>query len=269
MNLKRMAGLVTAVAIGSLTLLAAPVTTWAGGTVKGKVAFTGTPPAPKEFLFSKFPNPKFCVKNKNKDATGEKRLLHEVEVGKDGGLKNAVLAVTGIDDKQFQAEFVGKEITAELCEFLPYTGVVVPTQKSFRVVNRDADPADPKSAKGVLHNPHAFEVKGPSSSTIFNVGLAAKGDSLDKRIRLRKVRQGSVLKMICDQHEFMQHWAFPITNPYYAIAGEDGTFTLKDVPAGKYKLAAWHPALNKRKPIVQEIEIKDGAETTADFEFKP
>jgi len=262
-------GVMTAIAIGAIALLAAPLTARAGGEVEGKVTFSGEPPAPKEFLFSKFPNPEFCGKNPNKDAKGEKRLLHEVQVGKDGDLKNTVVAVTGINDEKFQAEFKGEDIIAKLCEFLPYTGVVVPNQSSFRVMNTDADPDDPKSVKGVLHNPHAFEKKGPSSTTIFNIGLPEKDKGLDKPIKLRKAAQGSVFKLICDQHEFMQFWALPITSPYYAVVGEDGKFEIKDVPAGKYKLVAWHPALNKGNPIEQEIEVKDGASASAKFEFKP
>jgi hypothetical protein len=259
----------SAIALGAIAFLTAPMTSWAGGTVEGKVSFAGKAPAAKEFLFSKFPNPKFCPKNENKDAKGEKRLLHEVEVGKDGGLKNAVVAVVGINDEKFQAEFKGQDITAKLCEFLPYTGVVVPVQSSFRVMNTDADPDDPKSVKGVLHNPHSFEVKGTSSTTIFNIALPEKDKGLDKPIRMRKAAEGSVFKLICDQHEFMQFWALPVTSPHYAIVGADGKFEIKDVPPGKYKLVAWHPVLNKGVPIEQEIEVKDGASAAAKFEFKP
>ena len=261
-------GSLMAIAIGAIALLSAPMTSWAGGTVEGKVSFTGKAPAPKEFVFSKFPNPKFCVKNKNKDAKGEKRLLHEVEVGKDGGLKNAVVAVMGINDEKFQADFKGQDITSELCEFLPYTGVVTANQSSFRVMNKDADPDDPKSVKGVLHNPHSFEVKGAASTTIFNIALPEKDKGLDKPIKLRKAADGSVFKLICDQHEFMQFWALPVTSPFYAVVGEDGKFEIKGIPAGKYKVVAWHPAINKGVPIEQEIEVKDGAEAKAKFEFK-
>jgi hypothetical protein len=259
----------SAVAFVAVAFLTAPMASWAGGTVEGKVAFSGKAPAPKEFLFSKFPNPKFCVKNPSKDAKGEKRLLKEVEVGKDGGLKGAVVAIQGITDEKFVAEFKGQDVDAELCEFKPYTTVVVADQKSFRVMNHDADPDDPKSVKGVLHNPHSFEVLGNNSTTIFNIGLPEKDKGLDKPIKLRKVAQGSVFKLICDQHEFMQVWGLPITNPYYAIAGEDGKFEIKDIPAGKYKLVAWHPALNGKKVMEQEIEVKDGAQANAKFEFKP
>ena len=65
----------------------------AGGTIAGKVTFAGKSEQ-KEFLFSKFPNPKFCPQNPHKDLMdGDKRFLKTIEVGKDGGLKNAVVAV--------------------------------------------------------------------------------------------------------------------------------------------------------------------------------
>src|SRR2546422_11728600 len=132
-------GVLMAIAISAIALLAAPLTSWAGGTVEGKVSFSGKPPAPKEFLFEKFPNPRFCVKNPNKDAKGEKRLLHEVQVAKDGGLKNAVVAIEGINEEKFVADFKGQDIQAERCEFHPYTTVVVENQKSFRVANNDEE----------------------------------------------------------------------------------------------------------------------------------
>src|SRR2546425_7063079 len=118
-------GVMTAIAIGAIALLAAPLTARAGGEVEGKVTFSDKPPAPREFPFSKFTNPEFCGKNPNKDAKGEKRLLHEVQVGKDGGLKNAVEAVTGIKHEIVAADFKGGDIIAKLGEVLPYTGVVV------------------------------------------------------------------------------------------------------------------------------------------------
>ena len=320
-------GVVSAIALVVVAFVASPMVSWAGGTVEGKVTFTGKAPAPKEFKpFKEWPNPKFCIKTEakgvlGKDAKGEKPALHEVQVGKDGALKNAVVAIEGINDEKFVADFKGQDIQAERCEFHPYTTVVVENQKSFRVANNDEEavkvefvkkdgdhlffkdvepdekgkfkernlktsechtetgtpcPGDLKpGAKlvvmlGVLHNPHSFKVKGASSATIFNIGLPEKGSKLDKPLKPNSPKPGeSIFRMQCDQHEFMQVWALPVTNPYYAVVGEDGKFEIKDIPPGKYKLVAWHPALNKQKPLEQEIEVKDGAETKAKFEFKP
>ncbi|MEO5956942.1 MAG: hypothetical protein ABIR36_14805, partial [Nitrospiraceae bacterium] len=161
--------------VAAVAFVAAPLTSFAGGTIAGKVTYAGKPEQ-GEFSFAKFPNPKFCVKNPNKALMdGDKRFLKKIEVGKDGGLKGAVVAVVDIEDKAFMDAYAGTEVVAEFCEFLPFTGVVV-NNRPFKVENHDADADDPKSVQGVLHNPHSFVVKGTSSATGFNIALAKKGD---------------------------------------------------------------------------------------------
>ncbi|RMH09557.1 MAG: carboxypeptidase regulatory-like domain-containing protein [Nitrospirae bacterium] len=252
--------------VGS-ALLTLPLLAEAGGTIKGKVTFSGKVPPPKEFEFAKFPNPDFCKQNPNKSADGNIRLLKEVEVGPDKGLKNAIVSVRDIKDKNWMKKFKkepAQKVIAKLCEFLPFTGIVVNKGK-FYVENTDADPNDPKSKEGVLHNPHAFDVLGARSSTLFNIGLAKKGDSLLKPIKMRMARKGSVMRLQCDQHEFMQSWFLPVTNPYYVRVNDDGTFELKDVPAGKHKVMAWHPVAGK---VEKDVEVKDGATVEVNFEIK-
>lgn len=248
-------------------LLAAPMIAQAGGTIKGKVTFSGKVPAPKEFSFKKFPNTEFCKKNTNKSADGNTRLLKEVEVDGSKGLKNAVVAVADIDDKGFTdgaKKSAPQAVTAELCEFKPFTGIAV-SLGQFKVVNEDADPDDPKSKEGVLHNPHSFDQLGAKSSTEFNIGLAKKGDSLEKPVKLKMSKKGSVLRLQCDQHEFMQAWYLPVTNPHYGTTGADGTFEIKDVPAGKHKVKAWHPVAGE---VEADVDVKDGASVEANFEIK-
>ncbi|HXF93816.1 MAG TPA: carboxypeptidase-like regulatory domain-containing protein [Nitrospiraceae bacterium] len=246
--------------------LAVPLTALAGGTITGKVTYNGKSEE-KEFLFSKFPNPKFCPKigteGKKPDlAKGDKRILKTIEVAKDGGLKAAVVAVADIEDKAFMDGYKGTDVVAEFCEFQPYTGVVV-RQKNFHVENHDADPDDPKSVKGVLHNPHSFEVLGSSSTTVFNIGLAEKGSKLDKPVVLRK--KGAIFRLQCDQHEFMQSFFLPVTNPHYAVVNDDGTFELKDVPAGKHKLVAWHPFAGK---VEIDVDVPEGGKAEVKAEIK-
>jgi hypothetical protein len=245
-------------------LVAAPLTSYAGGTVTGKVTFAGKSES-KEFSFAKFPNPKFCPKIPKKELSqGDKRILNSIEVGKDGGLKAAVVAISDIEDKAFMDGYKGTDVVAEFCEFQPYTGVVV-KQKNFHVENHDSDPDDPKSVKGVLHNPHSFEVMGSSSTTIFNIGLAEKGSKLDKPAVLRKDKQGSMMRLQCDQHEFMQSFFLPVSNPHYAVVHDDGSFEIKDVPAGKHKIVAWHPFAGR---VEADVDVPEGGKVEAKLQVK-
>lgn len=247
-------GAIFIIAVVAVAFLAMPLTSYAGGTITGKVTYAGKPEE-KDFSFAKFPNPKFCPKIPKKELSqGDKRILKTIETN-GGGLAGAVVAVADVEDKAWMDGYKGTEVVAEFCEFLPYTGVVV-KMKNFHVENHDSDPDDPKSVKGVLHNPHSFEVAGASSSTIFNIALAEKGSSLDKPAIMRK--KGSMLRLQCDQHEFMQSFFLPVTNPHYAVAGKDGSFEIKDVPAGKHKVMVWHPFVDKGKPAEMEITVTDG-----------
>ena len=254
--------------VAAVAFVAAPLTSFAGGTISGKVTFAGKSEQ-KEFLFSKFPNPKFCPKNPNKSLMdGDKRFLKQVEVAKDGGLKNAVIAVMDIEDKAFMDGYQGTEVVAEFCEFLPFAGVVV-NNKSFKVENHDADPEDPKSLEGVLHNPHSFVVKGTSSATGFNIGLAKKGDKLDKPVVFRGgAEKVGFYRLQCDQHEFMQGFFLPVTSPHFAVAKDDGTFEIKDVPAGKHKVVAWHPFAAKGKRVEFDVDVTDGGTANLKAEIK-
>lgn len=235
-----------------------------GGTLMGKVTLKGAPPAPKTFVLSKFPNSAFCEKT-DSDGKGN-RVVQEVKVGKDNGLKDVVVYIEGIE-KGKPFKFDGTDIKADGCRFLvqggpsTFAGVVV-KKKEIRIENMDADPSDPKAATGVLHNPHSYEVAGASSSTIFNLPLPEKGQTVKKPVVLRK--KESIFKVECDQHNYMQVFFQPVENPYYAIVGEDGTFSIDGVPPGEYEVHAWHPTLGKQEA---KVTVPAKGQAKADFAF--
>jgi hypothetical protein len=241
----------------------APVTN--GGTLSGKIMFKGTPPPPKLFDLDKFPQPKYCGQVDN-DGKGH-RVFHEVNVS-NGMLADVVVYVEDVESgKPFN--FKGTDVKANLCRFLVQGGPselvgVVENKNEIRVLNTDADPSDPKSASGVLHNPHGYEVKGHSSSTLFNKPLPNKGQTLEEKIKLHK--HDSSMLMQCDQHNYMNAYFFPVENPYYAVVGKDGTFSIDGIPPGKYEVKAWHPILGEEE---KEITVAANGKVTTDFEFTP
>ena len=256
--------------LGAITLLGytgaqayeeAPVSD--GATLSGKVTFKGTPPPPKTFELAKFPQPQFCGKVDN-DGQGH-RILREVSV-KDGNLKDVVVFIEGIE-KGKPMKFNGTDVHADNCRFLvqggpsTYVGVVM-KKAEIRIQNMDADPSDPKSVTGVLHNPHGYEVFGASNNTMFNLPLPDKGMTIKKPVILRK--KESVMKLECDQHNYMNAWFYPVENPYYAVVGEDGSFTIDGIPPGTYEVYAWHPILGKQE---QKITFTAGGKGSANFAF--
>ncbi len=47
---------------------------------------------------------------------------------------------------------------------------------------------------------------------------------------------------------------FVAKNPYYALVAEDGTFTIEEIPAGKYTMKAWHGKLKNHPQVDVSIE---------------
>ena len=108
-----------------------------------------------------------------------------------------------------------------------------------------------------------------TSATGFNIGLAKKGDKLEKPVTFRGgAEKEGYYRLQCDQHEFMQSFFLPVSNAHYAVVKEDGTFELKDVPAGKHKVVAWHPFAAKGKKVEFEVDVPEGGKADLKAEIK-
>lgn len=236
----------------------------ASGTIKGKVTYAGEIPPPKTFVFNSFPNAKYCAKHPSTINEGRSRAFHQIEVGEDGGLKGAVISLRDIQDASWQKAYEQTEIVIELCDFIPYTSVVVNSQ-NIHVENHDADPDDPKIKEGVLHTVRAYEVLKPRSLVLFGIGLPTNGSELNKSVTLKMQKQGSIVRLACDQHEWMQSWLLPVQNPYYTTVNQSGIFELINVPAGDHTISAWHPLAGH---IEKTVSVAEGETAEVNFELR-
>ena len=209
-----------------------------GGTVAGRVSFKGEAPKPKQMLISK-----------NKEVCGEgQREIVEVAV-KGGALANAVVVIDGIARGKAWAPQKGL-LDQKGCRFIPPM-LVVPKGGDLDILNSDP----------VLHNIHTYEIIGSARRTLFNFGQPNQGQKLSKPVNLRR---GEWVKVECDAHDFMHAWMYGAASPYVAVTGEDGSFTIGDVPPGKYKIRALHPVLGAREGEVT-VTAKGKAEISFDF----
>ena len=241
----------------------APYLAYGGGIVKGKVTFQGSPPPAEKFVFKSFPNSGFCGKHPDTSDEGRRRVINPVETGKDSGLKNAIVYIQDLRDEQWMDKFESTDVDIRLCDFLPLTAVVV-NGKNVRVVNHDADPDDLKAAKGVAHTVRAYEILKPRSKSMFSVGLPIKGSELNKPVKMKMWKKGSIIRLTCDQHEWMRGFLLPVQNPFYGVVDKDGSFTIDNVPPGSYSIVAWHPNLGK---VAQTIEVSEGGSVEVNFEL--
>lgn len=106
----------------------------------------------------------------------------------------------------------------------------------------------------VKHN-----VFSPSKVKKFNLGTYGAG--VTKEATFDKP---GVVALLCNVHSEMMAFIIVLENPYYAVTGSDGIFTINDVPSGTYTIKAWHERLKAKK---QEITVIDGKTITVDFKL--
>ena len=218
-----------------------------GATVQGKITFTGPVPEPKVFELRRYYDREYCATLS--DGKGH-RLLKEVNVGQDGGLKDVVVVIEGVE-KGKPFTFADAEVEASLCQFLPFV-TVVSDKRRVTVFNRDpvshdiqGYAYDQAGVDIVLHRP-ALHVSGTTDM-----------------VQLVKGRK--VFTMQCGMHPYMQNWGYAIDNPYYAVTGPNGAFTIGDLPVGTYRIKAWHPTLGTQE---REITVKPNEAFSVDFLFE-
>lgn len=69
----------------------------------------------------------------------------------------------------------------------------------------------------------------------FDTGVYGRGKSKDQ-----KFDQAGVYSLYCNVHPRMTGFVIALRTPYFTQAGADGRFTLENIPAGQYRLNAWH-----------------------------
>ncbi|MCP4385251.1 MAG: carboxypeptidase regulatory-like domain-containing protein, partial [Hyphomicrobiales bacterium] len=79
-----------------------------------------------------------------------------------------------------------------------------------------------------------------------------------------KPRRSPYIGINCEAHNFMFGFIMAPSHPYAVVVGDDGSFSIDNLPPGDYTLKAWHPRFG-----VNETEITVAAEGTveADFSF--
>ena len=81
-----------------------------------------------------------------------------------------------------------------------------------------------------------------------------------------KLKAAELLHVRCDNHTWMTGYVGIFDNPYFAVSGADGSFTIANVPAGKQTVKAWHEVMGMQK---QMVDVQAGKTTTVDFTFAP
>jgi hypothetical protein len=204
-----------------------------GGTIEGKVIYNGAVPTRK------------IIPNKDIEVCGGIRDEPLIDVGPDKAVKDAVVYLVQVaKGKAWPAAGKPPELDNIKCRFVPNVQVI------------PAGPLDVVNKDPVLHNTHGYY----GNRTAFNMALPNEG----QRIPTELTRAGTV-RVDCDAHGWMEGWIYVVDNPYYAVTGDDGKFSITDVPPGTYNLVAIQSYTG---PVQQSVTVASGKPTTLTVELK-
>jgi hypothetical protein len=209
-------------------------------SISGKVTFDGTPPKMKKITVDADPK---CAEMH----ADEPLRLEEVIVNPNSTLKNVFVYVkSGLGDKTYDVPTTPVELDQTGCHYVPHVFGMMAHQH-LKIVNKD----------DTLHNIHAM----PTKNAEFNVGQPNQGMETMKTFANPEV----MVHFKCDIHPWMSAYVGVVDNPFYFVTGDDGTYSLKGLPAGTYVIEAWQEKYGTQDTTVT---VAAGEAKTADFTYK-
>ena len=207
-----------------------------GGTISGKVTYTGTPVKQKPIDMSKEPS---CAKQHATPVTTE-----TVVTGANNTLDNVVVYISaGADDASAPAQAV--TFTQRGCQYLPHV-IALHTGQELQVVNADQ----------TSHNIHPLAKVNREWNKSQPPGSPAIQEKFDSP---------EFISVKCNIHPWMHGWFVVLKTNHYSISKDDGGFSLPNLPAGKYTVTAWHEDYGTQ---TQEVTITGNETKSVDFSFK-
>jgi plastocyanin len=215
------------------------------GTVTGVVTYNGTPPAPKKIDTSADP------------VCGQKspNLTTEDSVVKDGKLANVFVYVkdgtaadgTKIGDFAWAAPASAITLDQNGCHYKPHV-LGIQTNQKLSITNSDP----------TQHNIHWTPEKNPE----WNQSQANGAPAIEKTFKQPEV----LVPVKCNQHPWMKAYIGVMKTPFFAVSAEDGTFTIKGLPAGTYNVVAWKEG-GQGTEKTMSVTVAANGSATANFAF--
>jgi len=203
-------------------------------SIHGVVHFAGKAPEPRPVTT---PDP-FCAAQNIKD--------EDLVVSPTGGLANVLVHVSQGAVGTYPPPTTEAVVDQTGCMYRPRVQAVLAGQ-TVQIRNSDQ----------TLHNVHSYK----GASTLFNQAQIPGGPPMTRTLG----PGGQIIKFRCDVHPWMTGYVGVVSNPFFAVTGADGSFTIDKLPPGTYTLEAWHERAGVKSSA--PIAVAEGQSTTAAIEL--
>src|ERR1700674_2267778 len=207
----------------------------ASGNVEGTISYTGTPPKMKPIDMAKEPT---CAKQHATpvmtEAVGVRpgNTLEDVVVYVSAGDQGAPATKTVIYDQKG-------------CQYIPHVAVMEVNQP-LEIYTRDQ----------TSHNIHPMAKLNSEWNRSQPPGAPPIKTTYEKP---------EFIPVKCNVHPWMHGYFAVLKTSHYSVSDDDGKFSIKGLPPGKYTLTAWQEKFGTQ---TQDVTVSSGGTAKANFTFK-
>ena len=214
-------------------------------TIKGKITYDGDPPPPADIHIPDDNKDKqYCLKGPHTDPTWT--------IGPEKGVANVVLWVRAPAGKYFEIPADQHHpavpviaIHQPFCAFEPHVSVAFPSFFDGKAQKKTGQKLEVDNTAPMAHNTNWSPMNTRLDSGD-NVLLQPKQGAREIALfdmPTAKTRSGieDLLTLKCNIHQWMTGFVWAFDHPYAAVTNNDGTYEIKNVPAGtELQLVGWH-----------------------------
>ncbi len=226
------------------TPAATPIDQSTVGEVTGKISFAGAKPKTARIMMDQDP---VCVQKH----AGQAVFAEDGEVNSNGTLPNVFVYVkSGAEKYTFAPPADPVELNQDGCMYKPHVLGIMAGQ-TLKIASMDP----------TTHNIHPM----PKDNREWNMSQAPGAAPIEQKFARPEV----MVPVKCNQHPWMRAWVGVTANPFFAVSGNDGTFTIKGLPPGDYTIEAW-TVIGGGAGQTQDQTVTVGPKETknVDFNFK-
>lgn len=207
-------------------------------TLRGRITLEGTAPAADQVRLAADPK----CSSLHAEGRFERRLVDT----RGGGLADALVYVKAGIDGSYPPPAEPVLLDQKGCDYTPRM-LAAQVGQPLRIRNSD----------DTLHNVHPR----PQSNEEWNIGQPRQGMEAVRRFD----KPETLIPFGCDVHPWMRAWVSVLPHPFFAVTKADGSYEIRDLPAGRFEIEVLHPKL---RPATQAVALKDGETASLDLGLK-